>query len=95
MKVAIIGLGFVGLSLASVLASKGLIVTGLDIDKKKCHQIQNGILPFFEPNLENILRKIVKMLEKTFLEKQEVFIMIKKLPKASMVEPHLKKLQNY
>ena len=47
MKVAIIGLGFVGLSLASVLASKGLMVTGLDIDKKKCHQIQNGISPFF------------------------------------------------
>ena len=51
MKVAIIGLGFVGLSLASVLASKGLMVTGLDIDKKKCHQIRNGISPFFEPNL--------------------------------------------
>jgi len=51
MKVAIVGLGFVGLSLASVLASKGLDVTGLDIDKKKCHQIKNGVSPFFEPNL--------------------------------------------
>ena len=49
MKIAIIGLGFVGLSLASVLSSKGLKVIGIDVDKKKCTQISNGKAPFFEP----------------------------------------------
>ena len=34
MKIAIIGLGFVGLSLTSVLASKGFNVVGIDVDKK-------------------------------------------------------------
>ena len=39
MRVAIIGLGFVGLSLASVLASKGVSVIGIDSDKEKLSSI--------------------------------------------------------
>ena len=35
MQIGIIGLGFVGLSLTSVLASKGFNVVGIDIDKEK------------------------------------------------------------
>ena len=56
MKIAVIGLGFVGLSLASVLASKGNNVIGIDVDIKKCKKICNGITPFFEPDLEKMLR---------------------------------------
>ena len=47
MKIGVIGLGFVGLSLTSVLASKGYDVVGIDIDKEKCNKINNGISPFF------------------------------------------------
>ena len=39
MKIAIIGLGFVGLSLTSVLASKGYDIVGIDIDQNKCEKI--------------------------------------------------------
>ena len=60
MKIAIIGLGFVGLSLTSVLASKGFNVVGIDVDKEKCRSISNGVLPFFEPNLEKTLKKGLK-----------------------------------
>jgi len=60
MKIAIIGLGFVGLSLTSVLASKGFNVVGIDVDKEKCRNISNGVLPFFEPNLEKTLKKGLK-----------------------------------
>jgi len=56
MKIAIIGLGFVGLSLASVLASKGNNVIGIDVDVKKCKKICSGITPFFEPDLEKTLK---------------------------------------
>ena len=55
MKIGIVGLGFVGLSLTSVLASKGFNVVGIDVDKEKCRKISNGILPFFEPDLEKTL----------------------------------------
>tara|TARA_B110001454_G_C12714794_1_gene432193 strand:+ start:657 stop:1964 length:1308 start_codon:yes stop_codon:yes gene_type:complete len=56
MRIGIIGLGFVGLSLASVLASKNYNVIGIDTDKKKCLEIENGITPIFEPDLEKTLR---------------------------------------
>jgi len=60
MKIGIIGLGFVGLTLTSVLASKGYDIVGIDIDNEKCNKINNGISPFFEPELENILQKGLK-----------------------------------
>ena len=56
MKIGIIGLGFVGLSFGSVLASKGKNVVGIDIDAEKCKKIRNGVSPFFEPDLERILK---------------------------------------
>ena len=60
MKIAVIGLGFVGLTLSSVLASKGIITVGIDLDKEKCSKIANGTPTFFEPNLKKILKKALK-----------------------------------
>ena len=60
MKIGIIGLGFVGLSLTAVLASKGYKVIGLDVDKSKCEKISQGNTTFFEPDLEKTLKKGLK-----------------------------------
>ena len=60
MKIGIIGLGFVGLSFASVLASKGFDVVGIDIDKEKLKIIKTGKSPFYEPNIEETLQKALK-----------------------------------
>ena len=60
MKIAIVGLGFVGLSLTSVLSAKGYDIIGIDIDEQKCDKISNGISPFFEPELEKTLRNGLK-----------------------------------
>ena len=60
MKIAVIGLGFVGLALSSVLASRGITTTGIDSDRKKCSKIAKGIPTFFEPNLEKTLKKALK-----------------------------------
>jgi len=56
MNIAVVGLGFVGLSISSVLASKNYNVVGIDIDNQKCSDIRNGALSLFEPDLENTLR---------------------------------------
>ena len=61
MKIGVIGLGFVGLSLTSVLASKGYDVVGIDVDKAKCEKIVDGISPFYEPGLDRILKRGLKM----------------------------------
>ncbi len=56
MQIGIIGLGFVGLSLASVLGAKDYRVMGFDSDKTKSFGIKNGNSPFYEPKLEDIMR---------------------------------------
>ena len=60
MKIAVIGLGFVGLTLSSVLASKGITTVGIDLDKEKCSKIAKGTPTFFEPNLKKTLKKALK-----------------------------------
>jgi len=60
MKVGVVGLGFVGLSLASVLGAKGYKVLGFDSDKSKSRMIKNGTAPFYEPELEYTLRSALK-----------------------------------
>ena len=48
MKIGIVGLGFVGLSLTSVLSSKGYDVVGIDVDIDKCKIINShpAYLPY-------------------------------------------------
>jgi len=59
-KIAIIGLGFVGLSFAVVLASKGYRVLVIDSNKDKISKIQGGDPTFYEPKLSSFLQKALK-----------------------------------
>ena len=65
MKIGIVGLGFVGLTFASILANKGYHVIGVDTDKVKIKSIESGKSPFYEPELDNILKKALS--KKLFL----------------------------
>lgn len=60
MKIGVVGLGFVGLSFASVLGSKGYPVIGFDSDFRKTSTIKRGVPPFYEPQLEQTLRLALK-----------------------------------
>jgi len=60
MKIGIIGTGFVGLSFATALASKGYSVLAIDSNKKIVSKINQGISPFYEPQLGSLLRKALK-----------------------------------
>lgn len=55
MNIACIGTGFVGVVTAAVFAKLGNTVVGLDIDSKKVESLRQGIVPFFEPNLPELL----------------------------------------
>ncbi len=55
MTISVIGTGFVGVVSAAVYASFGHEVIGLDIDQKKIESLRKGKVPFYEPDLENLL----------------------------------------
>jgi UDPglucose 6-dehydrogenase len=59
-KISIIGLGFVGLTLAAVNAKKGFETIGIDTNLKKIEKNNKGESDFYEPELEKILKKAIK-----------------------------------
>lgn len=57
LKIAVCGLGFVGLTTALGFADKGFLVRGYDVDQSRAMTIKSGKLPFFEPGLDIALTK--------------------------------------
>jgi GDP-mannose 6-dehydrogenase len=60
MKIAIFGLGYVGLTGAACLLKEGKSVVGYDVSKSKVDELLNGKCPIFEPGLEELLATGVK-----------------------------------
>ena len=67
-KISVIGLGFVGLSLAVVNAEKGFKTIGIDADKKKLELLEKSKPPFYEPRIKNALKKTVKSKNLSFTD---------------------------
>jgi nucleotide sugar dehydrogenase len=59
VKVSVIGAGFVGLTTACVLANRGIETTIHDVDQEKIDKIFAGIVPFYEPELEHLLGRVL------------------------------------
>ena len=58
-SISIIGLGFVGLTMAVVFASRGFKVIGIDSDGDKVARIKSGEPHFYEHNLREMLRDVI------------------------------------
>lgn len=59
-QLIVVGLGYVGLTLAISAASTGIRVIGVDLDKKKIELLKNKKSYISEPGLENLLEELVE-----------------------------------
>lgn len=84
MKIAVVGTGYVGLVSGTCFAETGVTVTCVDIDKTKIENLKQGVIPIYEPGLENMVKRNVEMgrlffstsLEESLLDCEAVFIAV-------------------
>ena len=60
MKIAIVGTGYVGLVSGTCFSEMGVDVTCVAMDQKKIHELQRGVIPIYEPGLEDMVYKNIK-----------------------------------
>ncbi len=59
MKITMVGTGYVGLVSGTCFAETGIDVTCVDVDKRKIDNLNNGILPIWEPGLDDMVSRNV------------------------------------
>jgi UDPglucose 6-dehydrogenase len=84
MNITVVGTGYVGLVSGTCFAETGVTVTCVDIDESKIENLKQGIIPIYEPGLENMVRNNVEQgrlffstkLEESLVDSEAVFIAV-------------------
>jgi len=57
LRITVLGTGYLGATHAVCMAALGFEVLGMDVDKAKVDALNDGIVPFYEPGLDELLRE--------------------------------------
>ncbi len=97
-KVCVVGLGYVGLPTASLLAKKGFQVHGVDINPDIVGNLQQGKLHIYEPDLEELVQSTIaekKLTVDTVPQEADIFILAVPTPfyEEKQYQPNLSYVQ--
>ena len=96
-KVVIMGLGYIGLPTAAVIADKGFLVQGVDVNQDVVNTINKGNIHIIEPELDILVKSVVKRgLLKASVNPDlaNVFIITVPTPFKASFEPDLKYVES-
>lgn len=91
-KVSVIGLGYIGLPTAAVIASRGIEVVGVDVSEKAVNTINQGKVHIVEPDLDMVVQAAVtlgKLRATLKAEKAEAFMIAVPTPFKEGKQPDL------
>jgi UDP-N-acetyl-D-mannosaminuronic acid dehydrogenase len=94
-KICVIGLGYIGLPTAALIAKKGFCVAGVDINKKVVSTINQGKIHIIEPDLEKYVKSAIskgKLKAYNKVQRSDIYIICVPTPfhnSASLPKPNI------
>ena len=93
LKVVMMGLGYIGLPTAALIASRGIKVLGVDINQSVVDTINEGRIHIVEPSLDGLVKNVVSrglLVASTQPKKADVYLIAVPTPFKGDYEPDLK-----
>ena len=97
LKVVMMGLGYIGLPTAALIASRGISVLGIDVNQSVVDTINKGRIHIVEPDLDGLVKHVVErgfLKASTAVEVADVYLIAVPTPFKGDHEPDLKYVES-